>query len=1010
MPYFTQDFDMKRIRYGLISLAASGLLSVLPASGQGTFPVNGTQSEDGTVYAIKNVRVFIEPGRIEENAVLLFSRGKVISSGKNVRIPEGAVVSDGEGRFVYPSFIDVFSDYGIKQPSSSKKAGSSYEGSRPGAYAWNDAVKSEKRAADYFEPDKEKATELRKYGFGAVVVQIPDGIFRGTASLVTLGFDSPNRELLSEDILQAGSLNKGSSTQSYPSSLTGTIALIRQTLYDADWYAKGGKDKERNLSLEALVRFKNLPWLFESRDKFDILRLASVAREFGLNMIVRGNGDEYQRAEWIKKSGVKVAIPLIQPQAPDVRDPYDAMRVSLSELKHWENAPFNPLFLYQNQVPFAITLSGLKDKEREKFWERLRLLPKTGLSKEAILASLTTVPASWLSFKEPLGTLRPGAPANFFMSTGDVFEDSAAVVTHWIQGKAYTVNELPTLDLRGAYLLKLPGGLELEAKISGSRQSPKAEFSEKEGEKWKGSFTVQGNRLVMTLKETDTDSLIRLEGFAYADKWEGTGLYANGKTFSWKAVPFTDVKKETEKKETKSDSLRTPGVVWYPQSAYGFQKLPESKTWLLRNATIWTGEKEGILKEHDLLIVKGKIFKIGKNLSAPKDAEILDCSGLHLTAGIVDEHSHIALTRGVNEGGTSNSAEVRMGDVINADDMNIYRHLAGGVTTVQQLHGSANPIGGQSSIIKMRWGRSPEEMKFEGAPGFIKFALGENVKQSNWGDGWRYPQTRLGVEAFFIDQFLKAKEYRELRKQQGDKIRRDLRMETLLEILDGKRFISCHSYVQSEINMLMKVADSLGFRVNTFTHILEGYKLADKMKAHGAHASTFSDWWAYKFEVNDAIPYNAALLQRMGVNTGINSDDAEMARRLNQEAAKAVKYGGVTPEEAWNMVTLNPARMLHIDHRVGSLKEGKDADVVLWSDNPLSVYARADRTWVDGVLYFDRPTDAEFRKMAQDERFRIINLMLKEPEVKSGQAPKPIEKKEHLYHCDDLEEEGHHHH
>lgn len=1000
---------MKRKSFNSIRLSVPLLFLGFSASGQGTFPVNGTWSEDGSVYAIKNVRIFIEPGKIEEDGVLLFSRGKILSAGKNVKIPPGTVVSDGEGRFVYPSFIDLFSDYGIKAPATAKKTGSSYESSRPGAYAWNDAIRSEKRAADYFEPDKEKAAELRKYGFGAVVTQIPDGIFRGTAALVTLGNESPNRELLSEDILQAGSLSKGSSAQSYPSSLTGTIALIRQTLYDADWYAKSGKEKERNLSLEALVRFKNLPWLFEVREKLDILRLASVAGEFDLDMIVRGNGDEYQRAEWIKKSGVKLAVPLIQPQAPDVRDPYDAMRVSLSELKHWENAPFNPLFLNQNQIPFAITLYGMKDKERDKFWERLRHLPKTGLSKDDVLAALTTVPASWLKLKLPIGTLRPGAPANFFMSTGDIFEDSAVIVTHWIHGTPHSVNELPSLDLRGGYLLNLPKGPELEVRVSGSRQSPKAEFAEREGEKWQSTFTAQANRVIITLKEPESDSIIRLEGFTFSDEWVGTGLYSDGKTFSWKATPSAAIKKDAEKEEIKEDPPRGPGTVWYPQSAFGFQKFPETDSWLLKNATLWTGEKEGILKDHDLLIIRGKIAALGKGLTAPRDAQIIDCSGLHVTAGIVDEHSHIALSRGVNEAGTSNSAEVRMGDVINSDDMNIYRHLAGGVTTVQQLHGSANPIGGQSSIIKMRWGRSPEEMKFEDAPGFIKFALGENVKQSNWGDGWRYPQTRLGVEAFFIDQFLKAKEYRELRKQHGDKIRKDLRMEALLEILDGKRFISCHSYVQSEINMLMKVADSLGFKVNTFTHILEGYKLADKMKTHGANASTFSDWWAYKFEVNDAIPYNAALLHKMGVNTGINSDDAEMARRLNQEAAKAVKYGGVSPEEAWNMITLNPARMLHIDHRVGSLKPGKDADVVLWSENPLSMYARAEKTWVDGKLYFDMKTDAELAKTAREERFRIINLMLKDPVVNSGQAPKPTEKKENLYHCDDLEEDTHRH-
>ena len=269
-----------------------------------------------------------------------------------------------------------------------------------------------------------------------------------------------------------------------------------------------------------------------------------------------------------------------------------------------------------------------------------------------------------------------------------------------------------------------------------------------------------------------------------------------------------------------------------------------------------------------------------------------------------------------------------------SNDINIYRQLSGGVTTAQLLHGSANPIGGQSAVIKFRWGSAPEEMKLEGADGFIKFALGENVKQSNWGDfeRIRFPQTRMGVEQVFYDHFHQAKAYEQAWKEYNTLSlsekrrtiapREDLEMNTLVEILNKERFITCHSYVQSEINMLMKVADSMGFTLNTFTHILEGYKVADKMKEHGAGGSTFSDWWAYKFEVNDAIPYNAALLQDMGVLTAINSDDAEMARRLNQEAAKAVKYGKATEEEAWKMVTLNPAKLLHIDHLVGSIKVG----------------------------------------------------------------------------------------
>jgi imidazolonepropionase-like amidohydrolase len=433
----------------------------------------------------------------------------------------------------------------------------------------------------------------------------------------------------------------------------------------------------------------------------------------------------------------------------------------------------------------------------------------------------------------------------------------------------------------------------------------------------------------------------------------------------------------------------------------------------------------GIAENTDVAISNGKIISVGSNLIgeeifSKQDFQTIDANGKHLTCGIIDEHSHIAISRGVNEGSQASSAEVSIQDVVNSDDVNIYRQLSGGVTTSQLLHGSANPIGGQSALIKLRWGASPQEMLFEDADGFIKFALGENVKQANWGDfeRIRFPQTRMGVEQVFYDHFLRAKAYEQEWKKYNSLSssakrnslapREDLEMNAILEILNKKRFITCHSYVQSEINMLMHVGDSMGFTVNTFTHILEGYKLADKMKAHNAGASTFSDWWAYKFEVNDAIPYNAAILAEMDVVTAINSDDAEMARRLNQEAAKTVKYGNMSQEEAWKTVTLNPAKLLHIDNKVGSIKEGKDADIVLWSANPLSVYAKVEQTYVDGKLYFDLENDRILQQRNKNERARLIQKMLIQKE--NGVPTQEVKAEQQtLYHCNSIEGEDHNH-
>lgn len=477
-------------------------------------------------------------------------------------------------------------------------------------------------------------------------------------------------------------------------------------------------------------------------------------------------------------------------------------------------------------------------------------------------------------------------------------------------------------------------------------------------------------------------------------------------------------KKEVEKKDVdekdKEPNKDVLGKVVYPFMAYGYTKAPEQETVVIRNATVWTNEKAGILENSDVFIKDGKVKAVGKNVAVPEGVKEVDGTGKHVTSGVIDEHSHIAISKGVNEGTQAVTADVSIADVVNSEDINIYRQLAGGVTASQLLHGSANPIGGQSGIVKLRWGKLPEEMKIADAAGHIKFALGENVKQSNWGSYYtsRYPQTRMGVEQVFYDAFYRAKaykaewtEYNGLSKKartSATKPRRDIELDILVEIMDSKRFVTCHSYVQSEINMLMTVADSMGWKMNTFTHILEGYKVADKMKAHGVNGSTFSDWWAYKFEVNDAIPYNAALMHEAGVNVGINSDDAEMGRRLNQEAAKGVKYGGMSEEEAWKMVTLNPAKMLKLDSRTGSLKPGKDADLVVWSANPLSVYAKVERTYVDGIPYYTMEADKSAREALSEERNRIIQKMVA---AKKGGAKtsKPSKKEHHLYHCDTLE-------
>ncbi len=415
---------------------------------------------------------------------------------------------------------------------------------------------------------------------------------------------------------------------------------------------------------------------------------------------------------------------------------------------------------------------------------------------------------------------------------------------------------------------------------------------------------------------------------------------------------------------------------------------------LVRNATIWTSGPDGILEGADLLIESGRISRVGTGLSAPSGAVVVDAAGRHVTAGLIDAHSHVAIDGGVNEGSNITTSEVRIADVLDPSDRSIYQQLAGGLTVANVLHGSANSIGGQNAVIKLRWGADAEGLKFDGAPEGIKFALGENPKQSNWGgaDQLRYPQSRSGVEQSIRERFLAAQDYRqsweEFESADDGRIppRRDLQLEAIVEILEGKRLVHSHSYRADEILMLLRLMEQFGVRVSSLQHVLEGYKVADEIAAHGAGASTFSDWWAYKYEVRDAIPWNGAIMHDRGVVVSFNSDDSELARRLNLEAAKAVRYGGLEPAEALNFVTLNPAIQLGIDDRVGSLEPGKDADFVLWSGNPLSTSSFVEQSWIDGRQYFDRAADQQAQLSYEAERLALIEKIRAEESADEEEA------------------------
>lgn len=985
-----------------------------------TEPSNGTIDSKASRIALKNATIYVSPEKKIQNAVLLLKDGKIEKVGTLQLIPSDALVIDCQDKVIVPAFIELNSDFGIPKAQAKNPNGQSPQLStaKEGPYYWNESIHPEVNAIDLFNYDDKAASAFADKGFGFVLSRQNDGIFQGSGVLISLG----NKEQIFSISAVASSFysfSKGASRQTYPSSQMGAIALMRQVLYDAQAYKL--KHDQRNMSLESINMQLKSPMFFDSKEKYEILRAEKIAKEHGIKFHYLGSGNEYEAINELKQIETSIVCPINFPDAYDVTDPYVARQIPLSDLKHWENAPLNPSILSKADINICITGKGTKDAK--VFWMNLRRAIKAGLAQKEALAALTTNPAKIMGVDQFIGSLQEGRLASFMVYNKDPFEEEAKLMESWAVGKRTVLEKSPKHSIGGDYhVLVKNKSYDLNLKDEEGKLSGKLTYRFVNPST--GSAMDSTVKVTVKLNEHDIMLQFRLEDDLFQGNVslhgkvnsklgviEGMGMFPDGSWEKWNAIGN---KPDKGKKDKESDRALndTIATTWFPNMAYGFDSIPAQQNMIITNATLWTNEEAGVIERGTIVIEGGKIIYVGDgNYPTPANAVLIDAEGKHVTSGIIDEHSHIAISRGVNEGGQAISAEVSIGDVVNPDDINVYRQLSGGVTAAQLLHGSANPIGGQSALIKLKWGHSPEEMLIDDAPKFIKFALGENVKQSNWGDNnsIRFPQTRMGVEQLYNDGFDRAKKYEEAwKKYKADttttKPAVDLELEVLVEILNNERNISCHSYVQSEINMLMHLAENFGFKINTFTHILEGYKLADKMVEHGAGGSTFSDWWAYKFEVNDAIPYNASLLAEQGVVVAINSDDAEMGRRLNQEAAKAVKYGGMSEVEALKMVTLNPAKLLHLDDRMGSLKVGKDADLVIWTDHPLSIEAKAEKTIIEGKILFDQHRDQEMRKINQQEKARIISKMAEDN--KNGGASKSYKKKNHgAYHCDTIGEE-----
>ena len=987
------------------------------ALAQETFPRNDVKDQRAGAIAFTNATIFINSTTKIEGGTLLIRDGKIEKSGLSplggrgvgLVVPAGYTIIDLKGKFVYPSFIDLNTSYGL--PKVDLPQGSGGFGGGPeqiqtktkGAFSDNQSIKSEYNASAEFTADSKTAEKFRAAGFGSVLTFRPDGLARGTSALVTLGDERDNVTVLKDKAAAHYSFNRGTSRQSYPTSLMGFIALLRQTYLNADWYSKQTNKTFKDLSLEGWTASQNLPQIFEANSWINDLRADKLGDEFGKQYIIRGGGDEYQRIAEVKATNAPLIIPINFPDAYDVEDPFDAERTSLAEMKHWELAPTNPGALEKAGIEFAITSDRLKEKT--DLMKNLRKAIQYGLSETAALKSLTETPAKLLGLQNKIGSLNNGLEANFIISSGNLFDEETVINENWIQGKRYsTKDDAP--DYSGKYNLTI-GGKTYTMEVSDKPGSHMFKIKVTDSLSVDGKAKLEKNLITLSFNPVKKgDETVRLTGWRQGNSWSGKGQSLNGSWMDWKADLTGPLEKKDEKKETKK-ATPVVGNVIYPFNAFGSKEKIKQEEILIKNATVWTNEKDGIMQNTDVLLKDGKISAIGKNLTTT--GRTIDGTAKHLTPGIIDEHSHIGAAA-INDAAT-NSSMVRIGDVVDSEAISLYRTLSGGVVAVQILHGSANPIGGQSAIVKLKWGVGPEELKIKGADAFIKFALGENVKRTSNNQSIRYPQTRMGVEQVYVDAFTNAVEYEKKWKEYNAlpanlkagaiAPRRDLVDETILEIIRGKRFVTCHSYVQSEINMMMKVAERFGFRINTFTHILEGYKVADKMKAHGVGASTFSDWWNYKWEVHYAIPYNASIMNREGVLTAINSDDADMGRRLNQEAAKTVRYGGTSEEDALKMVTLNPAKMLHLDNQMGSIKVGKSGDVTLWTGHPLSVYSKADKTIIEGAVYFDLDRDQQLRKELLEERARLISKMMAEKKEGSPTQKSPGRQRQE-FHCEDM--------
>jgi len=979
-------------------------------------PENGMRPADIRWDAITHTTAFVTPHQKVNDCTIVMRDGKIIAVGPSAStpVPAGATEHDGRAWTVTAGFIEPC--LLIDSTAAAKTAASD------AAAHWNPQVTPQIRAQDLAPPSSDLLRELRSLGFTVAALYPSSGIFRGSGSVVLLGENRDAVRIIGDGVGPFVGMSRARDemagrwdadrTNIYPQSQMGVVALIRQTLRDARWRKQSAQAWERHPQLNAPpTASPTLDALasaaeggrvfFDCGSWLEPLRACDIGRDCGVGVVVLASGQEFRHLDEFAAQKVPTVVPLRFPAAVEVPSERQSESLSFTDLAAWATAPSNPSRLIAAGVPVSLTTTRLE--KRSDFPARVRDAMVAGLTESQLIATLTTEPAALLGLTDTIGTIEVGKSANLTVSEGPLFAPTSRMVQVWVAGRR--IDTIGGSD--GAPPREFVGPTRTSIVLA-SGQSRLLEINPRKKTITITTMLDGGKRSVSSARQVLLQPLqgsciidgtaLDLPGMLRCNFRSDEGAITleaeceDGKRVTFHAVAVTaddaektDDAKDDAKIDSKDDGWPTPRpaiAITAPFGDFGQPAPPHAEDVLFKSATVWTSAADGIVLDCDVLVQGGRIAAIGKGLKAPANLRTIDCRGMHLTPGMIDCHSHTGVEGSVNEATEACTAEVRIADVVNPDDVNWYRQLAGGVTCVNQLHGSANPIGGQNSVVKLKWGSPLSSWPASSAKPGIKFALGENVVRPRD----RYPQTRMGVESYLRDRFQAAREYRASQvafhsnpnRTRLAPVREDLEMETLAEILEGKRIIHCHSYRQDEILMLLRLADDFGFRVGTLQHVLEGYKVADAIARHGAGASCFSDWWAYKMEVMDAIPWAGAIMHNENVIVSFNSDSNELARRLNVEAAKAVKYGGLDPATALRFVTIHPARQIGMGERTGSIEVGKDADLALWSGDPLSPMSVCQQTWIDGALHFDRTVDLALRPKREKERRELILAMAAE--------------------------------